>query len=390
MFNFIKKKRKIKVFFLCQYKQGYNKIVDVIEKMKNDNSIDVKVLAIPDDITKFPRNDDFDFWYSKFGNITVNAIENNKWKKKKNEKPDYIFIQRPYDNYLPNEYQVPTLKEYSKICYIPYAFELISFRDVAMPDFFVKNMNIIFCTNSEEYNYCNNIMESANDGIERHAYDLGYPSLYNVVLKAKESNSAFSKIDNKVNFNIIWTPRWTTDDNLCKTSFFDYKDYFVEYVKKSKDINFVFRPHPLTFNNFIKEKLMTKKEVNEYLNNYKKFNMYYDLDSDYYDTFANSDILITDYSSVIIEYFMFNKPIIYCYRENEKETELFKNMKKSFYCVNSWDELKKVLEKLKKGIDPLKGKRKIVLTKLLKQYNEDVSLKIINELKNDYFKLKSI
>lgn len=220
MFKFKKNNKKINIILLCQYKQGYNKFVDVVKKMQNDIMFNVKVLAIPEDINKFPRNEDYIFWCSKFGDITINAIVNNKWYDLKKEKSDYIFIQRPYDNYLPQEYHISSLKQYSKICYIPYAFELMNLRNVAMPDFFVKSIDMFFCTQNEEYNYCKTIIRNANDGIQRYVYDIGYPSLYNIVKKAKEYNSAFSKIDKKNNFNVIWTPRWTIDDKLFKTSFF--------------------------------------------------------------------------------------------------------------------------------------------------------------------------
>ena len=41
----------------------------------------------------------------------------------------------------------------------------------------------------------------------------------------------------------------------------------IEYAKKNSNVNLVFRPHPLTFNNFIEKKLMTKKEVNDIVSN---------------------------------------------------------------------------------------------------------------------------
>ena len=386
MFKIRKKDKKINVYFLCQYKQGYNKFIDVVKGMQNDTKFNVKVLAIPENIKNFPTNEDYNFWYSKFGSITINAIINNKWYDLKKEKPDCVFIQRPYENYLPQEYHITSLKQYSKICYIPYAFELINLRNIAMPDFFVKSIDMFFCTQSEEYKYCNNIIKNLNDGKKNEVYDLGYPSLYNIVKKVKEYNSAFSRIDKKINFNVIWTPRWTIDDKLCKTSFFDYKDKIIEYIKSHKDINFIFRPHPLAFENFINEKLMTKKQVDDYLNNFNNSNMYYDNSSEYYYTFAESDVLITDFSSIIIEYFLFNKPIIYCYSKNENETDFMKKMKKCFYCVSNWNELKTMLENLKAGNDPLSKKREKLLKEILKKYEDNVSLKIINKIKEKFLK----
>lgn len=381
----LKKKKQIKIYFICQYIQGYNKICDVIEKMKSDSKIDVKVIAFPNDIYMFPKNNEYDFWYSKFGDITINSVEGDKWFNLEKEKPDYVFIQRPYDNYLPSEYSVENIKKYTKICYIPYGFELINLRDVAMPDFFVKNVSLFFCTQSEEYNYCKHIIDNTNDIFERKVYNLGYPSLYNIIKKINISKSAYKKIERKTNLNVLWTPRWTTDYKLCKTSFFDYKDDMVNYMKNQQNINFVFRPHPLAFNNFIQTGLMTKKQVDSYLKNYKKSNMVYDCSSDYYDTFIDSDVLITDFSSIIIEYFLLNKPIIYCYKKIDNMTMLMKEMIDCFYCVDNFDEIKNTLENLQKGIDPLKNKREKLINKILENYKEDVSVKIVNEIKKDFY-----
>ena len=78
--KFIKKlsKRKIKVYYICQYIQGYGKICDVIEAMKKDEKIDIKVLALPDDIQKYPNNPEFSFWKDKFGDIVIDAVTKNQ------------------------------------------------------------------------------------------------------------------------------------------------------------------------------------------------------------------------------------------------------------------------------------------------------------------------
>ena len=105
--------------------------------------------------------------------------------------------------------------------------------------------------------------------------------------------------------NILWTPRWTTDKYAVETSFFDYKDCMIEYAKKNSNVNLVFRPHPLTFNNFIEKKLMTKKEVKDYISKFKD-NLYYDKSNEYMETFKDTDILVTDFSSIVMEFLLFN------------------------------------------------------------------------------------
>ena len=49
-------KKKIKVYFIAQWKQGYIKFIDVVNQMKSDENIDVRVLAFPEKINTFPTS----------------------------------------------------------------------------------------------------------------------------------------------------------------------------------------------------------------------------------------------------------------------------------------------------------------------------------------------
>lgn len=108
---------------------------------------------------------------------------------------------------------------------------------------------MIFSENRDEYEYTKSVMDSFHDGKKRIYFDLGYPSLD--IVKENTSNlSVFRKIERR-GLNIIWTPRWTTDESACGTTFFENKDKIVKYGKNNNDL-IVFRPHPLAFDNFKK------------------------------------------------------------------------------------------------------------------------------------------
>ena len=159
----------------------------------------------------------------------------------------------------------------------------------------------------------------------------------------------------------------------------------MEYGKRNNDL-IVFRPHPLAFDNFISKGLMTKKEVANYLKNYQNSNMIYDKSSNYYDTFRDSDVLITDFSSIIIEYLMYDKPIIFCHRDMNILNDYMKEITKICYCVNNWKEVEQVLEKLKKGKDPLKDTRTKFVNENFKNYDGKIKYRIIESIKKDYKK----
>ena len=76
-------------------------------------------------------------------------------------------------------------------------------------------------------------------------------------------------------------------------------------VKQNKNILFIFRPHPLMFENFIKTKEMTSEELSEFKQYCEETeNLILDEEKEYTSEFWQSDMLITDLSGMIPEYFI--------------------------------------------------------------------------------------
>lgn len=157
------KTKKIKVYFIAQYKAGLDKFESVVKEMQKDDSFDVKVLAVPDDINDLEKNKDYEYWYSKFGDITIDSIKNGKWFDLKKEKPDYVFIQRPYDGLVPPEYRKTTLREYTKVSYIPYGFSMVGIFDISMKPEDMESIDIIFAEHEEVNNFYQKLIDSIED-----------------------------------------------------------------------------------------------------------------------------------------------------------------------------------------------------------------------------------
>lgn len=378
---------KIKIIFLCQELSLWGKIEPVFEKMKEYPEIETIVLAIPHhDMTNMDSPEhytDVNRAYDYFGkrdDSVINArISETEWFDLKELKPDYVFYQRPYDHYLPIPYKSKNVMKYSRICYLPYGYFDSYIFECVINRNFMRYVSIFFADNMDSFSL---VKKQFHQNIKSQKSILtGYPILEEVIKRSDQ----YVKKEKQWNKQIMWTPRWTIDDSLGGSHFFMYKDNFVEYMEENSDDYFVCRPHPLAFENFVKEGLMTLEEVNEYIKKYDKCkNGEIDSSTDYLEKFLNTDVLITDISGIVIEFFLLGKPIIFC-GSYAGMTESYQEVFNTFYVCNSWEEIVSVLNKLALNNDPLKEKRTAVLNKIKNQHRGATNRIIdsLNELKNN-------
>ena len=120
------------------------------------------------------------------------------------------------------------------------------------------------------------------------------------------------------------------------------------------------------FDNFISTGEMTELEVDEYKRIISETkNIAFDTEKEYASSFWQSDVLIADYSSIIPEYFLTEKALIFCI--TNMELTLLDNMKdilEGCYVVDSKEALLDCLEALRQGNDSKKEIRQEMKQKL--------------------------
>lgn len=344
------KDRPIRVGFIVQMPEIWDKEYPVYKAMVERNDFMPYLIV--------EQNKEY---FSQFaaGDNILDATENL-------EGFDYIFYQRPYNSYLPKHLRSNRVIRYAKTCYIPYAFW--PFAGESLCGFntdFYRNLYMGFL---ETEDCVKQISERVNSPLNKLMYR-GNPVFDDIKC---EKPKAYK--------NVLWTPRWTYNEGVGGSHFLEYKDKFVE-LGKSSEGKTVLRPHPLAFSNYVSKGYMTEAEVENYKTSLKENGIILDPNKMISDTFADTDILITDISSVVMMFFLTGKPIIFC-KSDEQMVPDFERITEVMYLADSWEEVLEHYNNLIAGNDYLYEKRAKIAEDILNDV-KDSSDKILEELLKD-------
>lgn len=359
----------INLVFVCHRPSVWGSLKTVFEECNKDNKFNVTIVAIPNkkQLPEFGlsheeyESEGAEEFFKDYPCRIINGYnyKTKKWFDLTLLKPDYIFFQQPYNICKPNEYKSKKVSKYAKILYVHYAANFIGggVLEETYPLDFIKNVSMIFSADKYDKDLINSYLQWNQIKVKTKL--TGFPR-YDNLDKYKNIDSKnwnFAKDKNKK--RIIWTPRWCTNEGNC--NFFAYKDELLNYVSKNKDIDFIFRPHPQAFAEWNATGELPEIEANDYKNKYETLeNAKIDTRKEYLTTFYSSDIMITDISSIVAEYFLTGKPIIYCHKK-DCFNDFSRKIAEGFYWVKNWEELENTINMLKLNIDPLKGKRQEII-----------------------------
>lgn len=371
-----KSNKKIVVVFIVYMPETWNSLKTVYEQCLNDDRFSPILVAHP--ILKDLNNPTYDFFKTKYE--VMNAFT-DIWLNLEQLKPDFVFYTRSYQDEYYYLYQPKNVRKYAKVCFIQYGATIDKgniFKTVYNNNFF-GNVSYIFSDNHISHNMINkkfNFLTRLN--LLKVLY-FGYPRFELI------NNS---KMINKVNhkFTILWTPRFPVEANSLNTgtTFLNFYSFLLEYAKSNPSINLIIRPHPLMFEKFIGLGILSRLEVENIISEVENIlNVNFDLNRDYLPAMIESDVLISDYSSLIVEYFIMNKPILYC-SSYHTFTEAGELIYESMYKIKGQADMSKRLNSIRSGIDI----NKEIRTKNLNIFAGEIGMSPSKEILNFLLKVK--
>ena len=373
------KKTKIRVGFLIQVPNNWAVLEPVYEAAKTMENVEPVILLMPE-LTYFcyvklmhvEWEKAYSFGHERYGDQCIETWhpETETWVDPAALDLDYVFLPRPYETYLPKAYKASGLRKITRVCYVPYSSPLLDDYRLLYNMHFVRNVRLIFCEKQHSLEYVSKLLAPTVKSGDQKVFCTGFPKFdLNQGGEGVES-PLWPRSREESKQRIIWTPRWNMDPWQGGSSFMKYRERILQYAQEHSDADLIFRPHPLAQSALVADGYVTEQEWMDYLQKYRDGNnTNVDLTTTYYDLMWSSDVLITDVSSMIMDYLLTGKPVIYCATPamgtmSDDPSLAIRDLLPGLYVVHDFSEIEAVLKQLRQGKDPKLGNREELIRRM--------------------------
>lgn len=296
-------------------------------------------------------------------------------------KPDLAFIQNPYEETRPEMFRTDALIKLGvKLAYVPYCLEIYAgeTNNYHFNLLLQKKCFQIFVRSEEHKNMFKKYCENYND---EKITVTGHPK-FDDLLKhriKKNKETIFNKI--KKQRVVLWNPHFSVHPDQGFSTFLEYKEIIFNEIKGKEGLFLLIRPHPLLFKSLEMYHLMDPEEIStwkEKINS--QTNMLIDETGDYKDAFAHSHAMISDASSLALEYLYTKKPILFTFNRDKNLLNEDKYILDYLYNVSSAKDIGSFVDLVCSGKDPMYKKRIKILPLFMYKTDGKAGVRIRNHI----------
>lgn len=306
-------------------------------------------------------------------------------------KPDYVFVQNPYNSFkgssLDPHFTLENLKKTAKkvayIVYGPHIFHQAHCNNETLPTM----IDYVFVDSESTKKIFIEHLKFKPENVVVS----GYQNYKNVrdLIKNQDKNKETKTFKE----TILWLPRWTLhfnyrDMNEGGSTFLSYERFFYNYAKENPDIRLIVRPHGLLFQYGVDTKYFSAEEAEEIKNKFKSLKnvVFSEHISDPLEkNVIESDIVISDGSSALGEVVVADKPIIYLsngWNNEFNSNDLGRELKDHLYMAHSPTEILGTIE-------TIRASHYVPFKRAIHSKRDYVRVKVLNKVfEDDYSKFK--
>lgn len=299
--------RKINVIILVEWAYVWNKVYSLYEEMISDKQYNCTIVAINIKDPSVNSDDNYPQFISFLIENGIPFIAEEKFDIEHSD-IDVIIYTNPYDHHH-EKFDVNYISSKGiKIVYIPYATQ-----------FFINNSNSQMFFNLPIHNLAWRIYARSAREKERYRRYCSRGDEHVVIAGQPFTDYMLS---HKTNFNkgrYIKFFLWSLNNIPPEEggTFLDYYNYILEIFTKNDNIALIIRPHPLFVLSVLRLGIITETQLQNFFNKCAAMhNVFFDENPDIAETFCISDALLSEPSSLLIEYLPANKPVLVLVNKN--------------------------------------------------------------------------
>lgn len=280
--------------------------------------------------------------------------------------PDILFRQSPWDPDIPAAYSTGAL-EFTRLVYTDYGIGILQDNPGNIRIDYDQELHrrawMLLCANEEQ----KRIYETRTEHRGRQAVVTGYPKFDRLVQRGRDQQFWPIKSTNW-KFRLIWAPHHSVRPGHLGFGTFPhvYRE-ILQWVFRNPEVEVVLKQHPMLFE-LCAHGMMKKEGIDAFLALWQTLpNTAYVTGGDYGPLLAASDAMLTDGITFLVEYQLFDKPLIWLDSgQHIGFNSIGEHVLHGLHTTKSAsDALNLVDEIRKRTIDPLQEKRAEVVRSLM-------------------------
>lgn len=343
------RREKRRAMFVVQHAPLWPSLATVYAAFASDPSWETVVVGMPflhpDYVSDAQRMAVFDF-------LREQGIPHVRWDEFPLEADgaDVVFLQNPYEGIRPAGWQVPDFVRLGlRLAYVPYCFEMASDAPTRQFDFPLHRSAWAVFAWSRAHRAMFARHCKAGDA---HVILTGHPKLDLVrdLDRQRDPELERFKAGRKA---VLWTPHFNIEpDGSGYSTFHLWHDFLLTEMTRRQDMVFIIRPHPLFFVTLEHDARFGKAALEGFSRRCAAAgNIHLDSRASYLPAFAAADAMISDLSTLLLEFTATGRRVLYL--RNPRGPEMRAEMAgcDAIPAAETQPQIAAFIEKVAAGID---------------------------------------
>lgn len=335
--NNLSDRKKIRVIFLAIHASVW-KVDSVFKRMLDDPLFEPEILICPSTIhgARLMHEDmsrASEYFRLKGYPIRSALKDDGTWLELADLNPDIVFFTNPY-KLTKSQYYEDAYKNYLS-CYVPYYFMATNHAGNIVEQMNTHMLNAMWRIYwPHDYIFKEFSHHSVIKG--KNSMVVGYPATESLLNTESISKDTW-KTQSFKKKRVIYAPHHTiSDDDASLSTFLRYGSLLKELaVEFQKEIQWSFKPHPMLKNKLYLHPDWGKGRTDKYYSFWENEDFTQIDLGGYDDLFVQSDAIIHDCSSFIVEYAFTRKPALYLFNEGRTGDSFLNDFGKGVFEMHS-------------------------------------------------------